>query len=88
MTAIKLLTGESAHNNAPKTPLGNGEYCVPQHYLSYQHTINTVEELILKIAYSKRYPIFVSHNNGDIYLQIGIISTDNTKVIKLVISFK
>jgi hypothetical protein len=77
MTAIKLLTGESAHNNAPKAPLANGEYCVPQHYLSYQHTINTVEELILKIAYSKRYPIFVSHNNGDIYLQIGIISTDN-----------
>ena len=67
MTAIKLLTGESAHNNAPNAPLGNGEYCVPQHYLSFQHTINTVEELILKIAYSKRYPIFVSHNNGDIY---------------------
>ena len=49
MTAIKLLTGESAHNKAPKALLGNGKYCVPQHYLSYQHTIATVEELILKI---------------------------------------
>ena len=77
MTAIALLTGESAHNNAPKAALGNGKYCVPQHYLSYQHTISTIEELILKIAYSKRYPIFVSHENTSIYLQIGIIGADN-----------
>jgi hypothetical protein len=77
MEYLELLTGESAQNNAPKASLGNGKYCVPQHYLSYEHSISTVEELILKITYSKRYPIFVSHENAGLYLQIGIIGTDN-----------
>jgi len=80
MAVIKLLNGESAHSNAPKAPLGNGNYCVPQHYLRYQHTISTVEELIVKISYSKRYPIFVSQENSDIYLQIGIIGADNYSI--------
>ena len=77
MNSLELLTGESAHHNAPKAPLDNGKYCVPQHYLSYQHSISTVEELILKITYSNRYPIFVAIDNSEIYVQVGVIGADN-----------
>jgi len=77
MKTISLLKGESAHSNAPSTELENGKYCVPQHYLTYQHTINSIEELILTIEYSARYPVFVSEDNSGIYLQIGVVGIDN-----------
>jgi len=77
MKAITLLKGEVAHNNAPKAALENGMYCVPQHYLVYQHTLNSIEALMLSIEYSTRYPIFVSEENDGIYLQVGIVGIDN-----------
>lgn len=77
MNKIQLLNGEYAVENAPQTRLEDGRFCVPQHYLKYQHTLASVEELILKLDYCDRYPIFVSEDNQGIYLQIGIIGLDN-----------
>ncbi|MCJ8319356.1 MAG: hypothetical protein MJK12_06965 [Colwellia sp.] len=77
MKAIALLKGESAHINAPKAELANGKQCVPQHYLAYQHTVNSVEELILNIEYSVSYPVFVCEDKAGIYLQVGVVGIDN-----------
>jgi len=77
MKKIQLLNGEYAVENAPQARLEDGRFCVPQHYLKYQHTLASVEELILKLDYCDRYPIFVSEDNQGIYLQIGIIGLDN-----------
>ncbi|TMM45048.1 hypothetical protein [Colwellia ponticola] len=77
MNKIQLLNGEYAVENAPQARLEDGRFCVPQHYLKYQHTLASVEELILKLDYCDRYPIFVSEDNQGIYLQIGIIGLDN-----------
>lgn len=78
-----LLEGEKALENAPKTELADGRFCVPQHYLSYQHTLQSVEQLLLDIDFDPRYPIFVSQdsssNSPSIYIQVGIIGTDNYK---------
>lgn len=77
MNEIQLLNGEFSAENAPKARLDNGSVCIPQHYLKYQHNLSSVEELILKVDYCDRYPIFVSQDNQGIYLQVGIISVDN-----------
>jgi len=77
MKQIQLLNGEYAAENAPQAQLDDGSFCVPQHYLNYQHTLASVEELILKLHYCDRYPIFVSQDNQGIYLQVGIIGVDN-----------
>ncbi|GAA3917483.1 hypothetical protein [Litoribacillus peritrichatus] len=72
-----LLQGEIALNNAPHAELDGGLRCIPQHYLSYQHTLASVEALVLKLHYCDKYPIFVSEDTSGIYLQVGIIGYDN-----------
>ena len=85
-----LQLGESTIRNAPQIELSNGESCVPQHYLQYSHCRESVEQIVLDIAYSDHYPIFVAADKEAIYLQIGILGVDNypaksvTKVTKLV----
>ncbi len=77
MKTLPLFNGEYATKNAPKTRLDDGRTCVPQHYLQYSHTRSSVEELILKIEYTKNYPIFVCNDESGIYIQVGIIGGDN-----------
>ena len=72
-----LLHGESASEDAPYVILQDGSQCIPQHYLSYHHTLASVEALVMNMSYSDKYPIFVSQENGDIIIQIGIIGYDN-----------
>ena len=90
-----LLDGELALEGSPKAALDDGRFCIPQHYLSYQHTLQSVEQLLLDIDFDARYPIFVSRNSSDshsdnnsdsnsnknsgIYIQVGIVGTDNYK---------
>jgi len=86
----ELQLGESTIKNAPHVQLATGESCVPQHYLLYNHCRASVERIVLDIAYSDNYPIFVAEDKGGIYLQIGILGADNypvkstSKVPKLV----
>lgn len=75
----ELNTGERAIQNAPNLKLKNGKNCIPQQYLTYEHTRVTVEALVKDISYSSHYPIFISHDKGGIFLQIGIIGYDNYK---------
>jgi len=72
-----LLAGETALDNAPKTELANGRLCVPQHYLSYNHTLQSIEALVLDIDYDPHYPVFVSQEDVGLYIQVGIIGVDN-----------
>jgi hypothetical protein len=74
-----LLDGEKALDNAPKAALADGRFCIPQHYLSYQHDLQSVEQLLMDIDFDARYPIFASQDDTGIYVQIGIIGADNYK---------
>ena len=77
-----LNTGEKAIDNAPRLTLRNGRSCIPQHYLQYAHSLASVEALITDIDFCTRYPIFVSEDDGNIILQIGIIGQDNYRSSK------
>jgi len=72
-----LQLGEQAIEHAPALLLRNGNQCIPQHYLYYRHTRESVEQLVLDIQYSERFPIFVDEDIGGIYIQIGVIGHDN-----------
>jgi len=72
-----LLEGEQQISNAPLIEFNNGQTCIPQHYLTFSHTRESVEKIILDIEYSDNFPIFVCEENKQIYIQIGIIGTDN-----------
>lgn len=72
-----LLPGEIPLQNAPAVVLDNGRACIPQHYLQFHHTHDSLEALVVDIDYSARYPIFACEDAGGLYLQVGIIGFDN-----------
>lgn len=74
---LPLLPGEQALEQAPQATLANGAVCIPQHYLTYQHTLSSVESVVLEIEYDEKYPVFVSEDAGGIYIQVGVIGKDN-----------
>lgn len=70
---------EKPIENAPIVKLNNGKECIPQHYLVYQHTLTSVQRIVYNIEFDIRYPVFVTENQGDIIIQIGIVGADNYK---------
>ena len=71
--------GESTVPLAPVLQVQTGELCIPQHFLRYAHSRETVEAIVAQIDYDPRYPIFVSGEPGEIYIQVGIVGPDNYK---------
>ena len=80
--AIPLNSGEAPVDHAPQVQLRSGRSCIPQHYLRYNHTRQSVENLVMKIDYDPDYLIFVSENAGGVYIQIGVAGLDNYKPAK------
>ncbi|MCV2402507.1 hypothetical protein OFY17_06330 [Marinomonas sp. C2222] len=76
---IELRLGEQVMPEAPVVELSNGELCIPQHYLTYHHTLESVEALICSIDYDPRYLIFAAQDDSCIYIQVGVVGHDNYK---------
>ncbi|UTW56285.1 hypothetical protein [Kordiimonas sp. SCSIO 12610] len=63
--------------------LENGNACIPQHYLKYNHNIDTVEAIVADVEFSDNYPVFVCSDATDnsrktnVYFEVGIIGFDN-----------
>lgn len=74
---IPLRLGEKVMPEAPKVLLSNGNYCIPQHYLTYHHTLQSVEALICDIEYDPRYVVFAAQEKDEIYIQVGVVGHDN-----------
>ncbi len=76
---VELRLGEKIMPKAPMVQLSNGAYCIPQHYLTYHHTLQSVERLLCDIDYDDKYVIFASEDSGGIYIQVGVVGHDNYK---------
>lgn len=74
---VQLRLGEDVMQDAPTIQLNNGQHCIPQHYLTYQHTLASVEALICDIEYDPRYIVFAAQEESGIYIQVGVIGHDN-----------
>lgn len=72
-----LCPGETPISHAPILELDGGTRCIPQHYLHYAHTRDSVEALVARIDFDPHFPIFVSEDAGGLFVQIGIIGHDN-----------
>lgn len=76
-TSFPLLPGETALPKAPAVVLDDGTNCIPQHYLSYQHSKHSVSEIIAEIDFDPRFVLFVDEDNASVFIQVGIIGKDN-----------
>ncbi|MFT5676749.1 MAG: hypothetical protein ACI808_002698, partial [Paraglaciecola sp.] len=63
-TNIPLLPGETAIQNAPVHTLQPNTSCIPQHYLQFAHTLESLENILLDINYCDKYPVFACTDPG------------------------
>lgn len=78
-TYLPLRSGERPVEHAPLVQTQSGNQCIPQHYLEFHHTLDSIEEVVAQTAYSRRYPVFVSQDEGGIFIQVGVVGPDNYK---------
>ena len=64
---------------APLVKLANNNWIVPQHFLRYKHTLQSVNEVLDNIEFSAHFRVLAAQKNGEIYLQVAVLSPDNYK---------
>ncbi|WP_156905396.1 hypothetical protein [Chitinibacter tainanensis] len=69
--------GERVMPLAPLLTLPNGQRWVAQHYLRYQHTLQSVSALLAQIDFDAHTPLFAGQDAGGVYLQVGLIGREN-----------
>jgi len=72
-----FLKEEAPIQGAPVISLPSSEKCIPQHYLQFKHTYESVSELIKRISFAQNYKIHVGRSDHNIYIQVEIISHEN-----------
>jgi len=62
---------------APVVQLANNSWVVPQHFLRYKHTLNSVNEVLDSIEFSTHFRVLAAQKGDEIYLQVAVLSPDN-----------
>ena len=75
----QFIDGEQPINDAPVIDLDNGAVCIPQHYLSYFHSVSTIEQVISNCAFDDGYLVMAGQDSLGLYIQIGVIGFDTFK---------
>ena len=73
----QLGHGEVPMPHAPRVGLPNGRDCIPQHYLQYQHTAESLAETIGKIDFDRHTAVFAGSDQGGLYVQVGVVGREN-----------
>ncbi|WP_297576382.1 hypothetical protein [uncultured Deefgea sp.] len=69
--------GEIAMPFAPSVVLNNGQQCIAQHYLRYQHTLDSITQIASQIEFDQHTPIFAGQDHSGLYIQVGLIGREN-----------
>lgn len=71
------LKGEVVMPHAPQVRLPSGLDCIPQHYLTYEHTLESVADLASRVVFDDETLVFATEDDKGIYIQIGLIGREN-----------
>jgi hypothetical protein len=78
--ALALLNaGETPMPLAPCIQLTNGKYCIPQQYLQYEQTVESVSAILNDIEAVNDILLFCGQDEFGLYLQAGSVGHDNYK---------
>ncbi|HEX5360673.1 MAG TPA: hypothetical protein VFW49_06230, partial [Fluviicoccus sp.] len=72
-----LQPGETPMPQAPAVTLPNGAVAIPQHYLQYRQTADTVRALLADIDFDPHTLLFAAQDANGLYLQAGLVGREN-----------
>lgn len=62
---------------APLVVLPNGKPAIPQHYLQFEQTLLSLQEILQDIETLPQFLLFADEDSGGLYLQVGMIGREN-----------
>lgn len=62
---------------APLVQLSNNSWVVPQHFLRYKHTLQSVNEVLSQISFPAHFRVIAAEKDNQVYLQVAILNPDN-----------
>lgn len=62
---------------APLVQLSNNNWVVPQHFLRYKHTLQSVNEVLSNISFPAHFRVLAAEKDEQVYLQVAILNPDN-----------
>lgn len=74
---VLLNAAETPMPLAPCIRLTNGNYCIPQHYLQYEQTVESVSAILNDIEAVADILLFCGQYEFGLYLQAGSVGHDN-----------
>lgn len=77
LSSWPVVAAETPMTHAPNVELPNGYVGIPQHYLRYQQTLNSVRALLADIQFDDKTLLFAGQDNQGLYLQVGMIGREN-----------
>ena len=69
--------GETALPFAPTLSFGGEKQMVPQQYLHVRRTLESVENILARIEFSDKYPVFAGRSGSTVFIQVGLIGQEN-----------
>ncbi len=64
-------------SGSPIVTLDSGKKCIPQHFLLFSHTVESVRKLFKRVSFSDKFNPYIYMDNDCICLQIEIIGHEN-----------
>lgn len=77
MNNLYLDKVEKPIDGSPTVTLNNGNQCIPQHFYTFNHTLESVKKLVKRISFSNKFNPYVFEDESSICLQIEIIGHEN-----------
>ncbi|MFC3120007.1 hypothetical protein [Agaribacter flavus] len=74
---IRLAKGEKAMPGAPIINISKNQPHLPQHYITYEHDVDSVRTLLSKITFDDDVLLFSAIDHQGLYIQVGIIGHEN-----------
>lgn len=63
--------------HAPRVQLQDGSFVVPQHYMQYAQTPESISDLLARIEFDANTLLFCGQDASSMYLQVGLIGREN-----------
>ena len=77
MKKLFLDTVEKPIEGSPTITLKSGNTCIPQHFYTFNHSIDSVKKLIKRVSFSSYFNPYIFEKDDSICLQIEIIGHEN-----------
>lgn len=77
LPSAHLQPGESPLPRAPLVVLDTGDHHLPQHYVRYRHTLESITQLAGQVEYDTHTLLFAGKDHNGLYVQAGLIGREN-----------